>query len=106
MKDASHVRAIVEAERQASALAAEARGKKLRLHEDLRTEAETMRRKYIEQAERRIEAVREREIKQTSDAIEGLKALHTAETESMERLFLEHRDEWVNALYSRVLEGV
>jgi F0F1-type ATP synthase membrane subunit b/b' len=93
----------MEAEQQAQALAAEAREKKLRLRENLSESAENLLRDYLAQADTRIDAVREREETQTNDAIEGINLLHRLEMENMQRLFEEHRDEWVEKLYTMVV---
>jgi vacuolar-type H+-ATPase subunit H len=103
MKHADLINSIIEAEKQAQALAAEAREKKLRLREDLSESAETLHKKTLAQADARIEEVRNREEKQTADAIEGMNLLHRMEMESMERLYAEHRDEWVGKLYDMVV---
>ncbi len=103
MKHADLINSIIEAEQQAQALATEAREKKLRLREDISESAENLRRDYLAQSDARISAVREREEKQTNDALEGIELLHRMEMESMERLFEEHREEWVGKLYEMVV---
>lgn len=103
MKHADLINSIIEAEQQAQALAAEAREKKLRFREDLSESAENLRRDYLAQSDARINAVREREEKQTNDALEGIELLHRMEMESMERLFEEHREEWIGKLYEMVV---
>ncbi|MDR1669275.1 MAG: hypothetical protein LBR76_04885 [Oscillospiraceae bacterium] len=103
MKHADLINSIIEAEQQAQTLAAAAREKKLRLREDLSESSEKLRQDYLAQADARISAVREREEKQNSDAIEGVNLLHRMEMESMERLYGEHRAEWVDKLYTMVV---
>lgn len=104
MKQIELIHTIIETEREAQTLAAEAKEKKLRLREELRAGAETLRKKYLDMADTRIAEVRTQENAFTDGKIREANETHSVEMESLERLYAENRDAWVDKIYALVVD--
>ncbi|MDR0292631.1 MAG: hypothetical protein LBH95_00565 [Oscillospiraceae bacterium] len=105
MKHTDLISNIIEAEHQAQALAAEAKEKKLNLREDLRANAENVRRDYFAQAEQRVGAVKATENEHTDNAIREINERHRADMDAMEKLYAENRAAWIEKIYAMVFDS-
>lgn len=105
MKHVDVINKIIEVEHQAQQLADQAMDKRDHLEEDLRESTESLRRGYMEQAQRRIDLRREQEEKQTAEKIEALSIVHKMEKENMEKLYREHREKWTQVLFDKIIAG-
>ena len=103
MKQTELINTIIEAERQAQSLAAEAKQKKLRLREDLKTSVEEIRRKYNEQAEKRIRELQAREDEMTDSAILSVNEAHRTVMDAMEKRYAKDRGEWIEKIYGIII---
>lgn len=104
LKHVDLINRIIEAEQKAQQLAGQARDKKLHLHEELRESAANMRQTYFDRANHRIDSVRERENSQNDEKIMALTVMQNLELANMETTFLQHRDEWIEKLFSMIVD--
>jgi len=104
MKQTELIHTIIETEQQAQMLAAEAKEKKLHLREELRADAENLRKKYLQMADARIAEVRGQENLFTDGKILEANETHRLEMSLLERLYAENRDAWIDKLYGLVVD--
>jgi len=104
VKQTELINTIIEAERQAQSLAAEAKQKKLRLREDLKTSVEEIRRKYSDQADKRIMEVQAREDEKTDSAILSVDQAHRAVMDAMEKRYAKSRGAWIEKIYGTIIK--
>lgn len=103
MKHVEVINKIIEAEQLAQQMAGEARDKQLHLEEDLQESAQSMRKNYQAEAQKRIDVVREREDMQTREKIDALTVVHKLEMDNMEQLYQKNRDAWATELFNRII---
>jgi len=104
VKHTELINTIIEAEHQAQSLTAEAKQKKLRLREDLKTSAEEIRRKYSDQADKHIREVQAREDELTDSAILSVNEAHHSVMDAMEKRYAKNRNAWTEKIYSIIIE--
>jgi DNA anti-recombination protein RmuC len=94
---------IIEAEQLAQQIASEAKAKRDRLPDDLRTQWEELHAKYLERAERRVEAVAAQESVLADEQIGQLDAALSADLAQVDAFFREHREEMTGRLFQLVI---
>ena len=104
MKHVDIINRIVEAEQRARQIAAEAQEKLAHLQADLENERKNLRETYLQRAERRVEMVREREQALMREQLDEMDKHFTSERDMLERLFADHRTDWVDKLFTMVTE--
>ena len=104
MKHTELINTIIEAEHQAQSLTAEAKQKKIHLREDLQNSAEDIRRKYSDQADKRIREVQAREDEMTDRAILSVNETHRAVMDAMEKRYAKNRSMWIEKIYGIIIK--
>lgn len=99
------VKRIVAAEHSANALAQEAREKEAALDGDLARESGALRESYLERARRRVAIVEETEARLADESAAAIDQRLDRAMQALELAYETHRDEWVEALFSRVTDG-
>lgn len=99
------VKRIVAAEHSANELAQEAREKEAALDRDLARERSALRESYLERARRRVAIVEETEAKLADESADAIDRRLDRAMQALELAYETHRDEWVEALFSRVTDG-
>lgn len=94
---------IMDAERRAQQIAAEAKAKRDSLPDDLRAERKKLRDEYLARAERRVQAVAAQEELLANEQIEQLDRALAEDIWRVDAFFFERHDEMVTRLFDLVV---
>lgn len=93
---------ILSAERNAGAIAQEAKDRQANLEQDLEQETQSLHDRYMERARRRVSIVEDTEAKAAQESIAALDKRFTRATAQMDRAYENCRAQWVDALFTRI----
>ena len=97
------VSSIVAAERQAQAIAREAKERRGTLEDDLARETQRLRDSYQERARRRVELVARQEEELAREAVLQLDEQSEQAMERVEAAYAANRDRWADVLFHQIV---
>ncbi|MCL2747094.1 MAG: hypothetical protein FWE59_00370 [Oscillospiraceae bacterium] len=95
---------IIDADREAKRITLDAKTERDNLPDELRAEADELRRDYLARAERRVQIVRQEEEGRAEQEVARLDATLASDMQRLEAYFSAHRDELADKLFSLVID--
>lgn len=102
MRQSDMINSIVQTEHHAQEITAEAERKRKNLDADVAAEVEKLKEQYRQEAQRRIAEAEQLEAQQREKSLQD--RLQEA-LDDIERKEKENHDEWVQALFQRIIEN-
>ncbi len=99
------IKRIVEMDQKARQITEAAQREKLDSEKEIAEKAAQLRADYLERARRRIQLNSDTERAAAEKAWEAREVEYTRQTERLEGIYREHRDEWVDTIVRNVLDA-
>ena len=105
MRQSDMINSIVQTEHHAQEITAEAERKRKNLDADVAAEVEKLNEPYRQEAQRRIAEAEQLEAQQREKSLQELQDRLQEALDDIERKEKENHDEWVQALFQRIIEN-
>lgn len=105
MRQSDMINSIVQTEHHAQEITAEAERKRKNLDADVAAEVEKLKEQYRQEAQRRIAEAEQLEAQQREKSLQELQDRLQEALDDIERKEKENHDEWVQALFQRIIEN-
>ena len=105
MRQSDMINSIVQTEHHAQKITAEAERKRKNLDADVAAEVEKLKEQYRQEAQRRIAEAEQLEAQQREKSLQELQDRLQEALDDIERKEKENHDEWVQALFQRIIEN-
>ena len=105
MRQSDMINSIVQTEHHAQEITAEAERKRKNLDADVAAEVEKLKEQYRQEAQRRIAEDEQLEAQQQEKSLQELQDRLQEALDDIERKEKENHDEWVQALFQRIIEN-